>query len=119
MLAKIKYLISQLVQFYEHFDEYPLKRLCFLRYILNTTLSVVGIGFLDKNWKFNILTAMKLIITVVFVVFCMYTVWFYIDQSVYVLQVFCCQGVFLPVFRHSNNLYSMFYKISLCFFRTS
>lgn len=97
MISKIKYFLSQLVQFYEHFDKYPLSRLYLLQYVLNKTLSIVGLAFLDKNWKFNILIAIKLIITVLFIIFCTYTIWFFIDESVLVLQVFCCQGVFLPV----------------------
>lgn len=97
MFDQIKQLKHQVVHFYEHFDFYPLKRLCQLRYVLNTTFSVVGIGILDKNWKVNLLTVFKLIVTFIFVIFCMYTIWYYLNQSVLVLQVFCCQGVFLPV----------------------
>lgn len=97
MISKIKQFLSQVVQFYEHFDEHPLSRLYLLRFVLNRTLSFVGLAFLDKYWKFNILIAIKLTITVLYMIFCVYTIWFFIDESVLVLQVFCCQGVFLPV----------------------
>lgn len=109
MLSKIKHFLSQLVEFYEFFHVDPSLRLRQLEHVLNTTLSIVGLGFLNKNWKFNILTALKVIITIVYILFSAYTVWFFRDQSVFALQVFCCQGVVLPVnfdFFSSNKLFS-------------
>lgn len=97
MLNKIKNHLSQLVEFYEFFHVNPSLRLRQLEHVLNTTLSIVGLGFLNKKWKFNILTALKVIITIVYILFSAYTVWYFRDQSVFALQVFCCQGVVLPV----------------------
>lgn len=93
MFTKVKQLSLQALQFYKQFDKYPLRRLEQLRYVLNCALSIVGIGFLYKNWKLNVLTLIKLIVTVTFVVFCFYTIWYYMHESLMILQVFCCQVV--------------------------
>lgn len=96
MLAKIKLLVLGVREFYEHFDEHPLKRLRQFEYGLNKLLSFMGLAFLDKNWKYNVLTVIKLSLFVVFVFFWSYTVWVYHDR-VELLEVLCSQGVFVPV----------------------
>lgn len=119
MSSKINRFASQILNFYNKYNKHPRKRLYQIRYVLNTTLSIIGLAFLDKEWRFNALIATKLIITVAFVIFCLYTIWYFIDQSVIVLQVFCCQGVFLPVIsillarnlELLNNKFHIFYRI--------
>lgn len=97
MLTKIKRRLTLVGQFHKNFFEDPSKRVCQVRIVLNNILYFVGADFLD-NWKFNVLSAISAIASITFVIFTLYTAWHFLDQKDLLLQMVCCQGIFVPVF---------------------
>lgn len=97
MFEKAKQLLSDVVHFCKYFHLQPYKRIRQLHHVINLSLSLVGLGILDRNWKFSVLTGMKTFSIITFSLVWLYSVWFYRNKKVFILQAFCAMGIYLPV----------------------
>lgn len=85
----------------------PFQLICQFRAIFNFICGLCGLDVYYSTFRVHWVTIIAIVTSCNYVVFSIYTIWYFRDDPVQYLQVLCCYGVFVPVEFELHSIFDL------------